>query len=54
MFFTPDASNSPVSVGFEERHTAPVEPSQEMAEQVHEIELENERLPSPPVQVISA
>ena len=54
IFYTPEASNSPVTVGFQEKHNGAVEQHDERDEPVHEHELENERLPSPPVQVVSA
>jgi hypothetical protein len=53
MFYTPEASNSPVTAGFQEKHNGAIEP-EERDEPVHEHELENERLPSPPLQVVSA
>ena len=52
MFYTPEASNSPVTVGFGEKHNGAIE--REEREPVHEHELENERLPSPPLQVVIA
>jgi hypothetical protein len=53
MFYTPDASNSPVTVGFQEKHNGAAE-QEEKDEPVRELESENERLPSPPIQVVSA
>ena len=50
MFYTPEASSSPVSVAFQEKQNGVVE-QEDRDEPMQELEIENERLPGPPTVV---
>lgn len=55
MFYTPEASNSPVTIAFQEKHNGAIEHGERDEAQEAEVENESlERLPSPPLHLVTA